>query len=241
MMELNREERNELRLLLDKHFDDGELHDLCFELEIEYENLPGAAKKDRVRALVSYCERHVCLEELLAACHHLRPKADWPSELATKPKEATNPPKQSGSGVAISGEQVTIRGNVTGTSINYYGDSIVDKSATRQDSDSPAVGSGIPRQLYNQLHTVLLDCGSFGTDHELKAIFVDNRLYPWRNRLPQADNPTRRVEGAINFLHNQYNDVGENALVLLLRVLSEHLDSRDACHQRLLDLANELV
>ncbi len=99
--------------------------------------------------------------------------------------------------------------------------------------------SGILTNLYSQLRTVLLDCGSFATDRELKVIFVDKRLSPWRNRLPQADNPSGRVESVIDFLHNQYNDVEENVLVLLLRVLSERLDPGDACHQRLADLASE--
>ena len=41
-------------------------------------------------------------------------------------------------------------------------------------------------------------------------------------------------------MHNQDNDVEENALVLLLRVLSERLDPGDACNNRLVKLADEL-
>lgn len=246
MMELNREDRNKLRLLLDKHFDDGELRDLCFELEIEYENLPGAAKKDKIRALVSYCERHLCLDKLLVACRALRSGILWPGDMAAKPRAATKPP-QSESGVTITGENVTIQGNITGTSVNYYSEV---GPTDRQADNSPTFGRphnhweeifGIPSHLYNQMRAVLLDCGSFATDQELKAIFVDERLYLWRNQLPQADNPTTRVKRVIDFLYNQSNNVGENALILLLHVLSEHIDSGDACHKRLKDLANELV
>jgi hypothetical protein len=99
---------------------------------------------------------------------------------------------------------------------------------------------GIPSGLYRKLRSVLSECGPFATDQELTAIFIDERVRPWRNRLPQADSRIGRVERVIDFLHNQYNDVGESALVLLLRVLSERLDPGDACHHRLAKLADEL-
>lgn len=99
---------------------------------------------------------------------------------------------------------------------------------------------GIPSTTYRRLRTVLLDCGPFSADHELNTVFIETRLTPWRNRLPQATNPIRRVESVIYFLFHQHNDEGKNALVLLLRVLSERLDSKDACHHDLLKLADEL-
>jgi CheY-like chemotaxis protein len=85
-----------------------------------------------------------------------------------------------------------------------------------------------------------LNCGPFATASELNAIFVEKRLVPWRNRLPEANSPTARVEGVIDFLHDQYSNTGENALVLFLRVLSERLDSEDTCHHSLVNLADEL-
>ena len=100
--------------------------------------------------------------------------------------------------------------------------------------------AGISSDLYRQLRTVLLACGPFSTDDELNTIFVEKRLSPWRNRLPQTDNATRRVEKVIYFLYDQHNDEGKNALVLMLRVLSERHDTGDDCHHRLAKLANEL-
>jgi hypothetical protein len=124
-----------------------------------------------------------------------------------------------------------------------------DRVPTHQPPDKPpdkerihklgGERSGIPAHLYSQLRTALLDCGPFATDRELKVIFADERLSPWRNRLPEANNPSERVEGIIGFLHSRHNTSGENALVLLLCVLSERLDPGDACHQRLADLASE--
>ena len=98
----------------------------------------------------------------------------------------------------------------------------------------------IPPKLYKQLRAALLDCGPFATAAELNTIFVEKRLSPWRNRLPETNSQTGRVESIIDFLYHQYNAVGRNALVLLLHVLSERLDSGDACYHRLAHLADEL-
>ncbi len=97
--------------------------------------------------------------------------------------------------------------------------------------------SGISTDLVRQLRTLLLDCGSFETNQNLRTIFVDERLYPWRNRLPESHNPAQRVESIIDFLHNRQNDRGENALVLLLRVLETRVEPGDACRERLAAMA----
>jgi hypothetical protein len=67
-----------LRQLLTDLFDDGELRTLCFDLRIEYENLPGLSKADKARELVAYVNRHGRRADLLAICRRLRPKAAWP-------------------------------------------------------------------------------------------------------------------------------------------------------------------
>jgi hypothetical protein len=38
---------------VDRHFDDSELRDLCFQLGVTYEDLPGPGKRDRARDLVT--------------------------------------------------------------------------------------------------------------------------------------------------------------------------------------------
>jgi hypothetical protein len=100
--------------------------------------------------------------------------------------------------------------------------------------------SGIPPELNNRLQRALLECGPFANDSDIKAVFVDKRIIPWRNRLPQANNPTSRVQAVVEFLHDQFSDDRENALVLLLRVLSGRVDPGDACYGRLTQLADEL-
>lgn len=101
------------------------------------------------------------------------------------------------------------------------------------------LSEGIPSSLYNELRTTLLNCGPFSTDSNIKRVFVDERLSPWRNRLPQANNPVERVESIIDLLHDQHNSMKENALFLLICVLSERLDPGDDCHHRLARLADK--
>jgi hypothetical protein len=62
-----------LRDILETYFNDSELRDLCFELHIDYENLPGAGKASKARELVSYCERHGRTRDLAEACCRARP------------------------------------------------------------------------------------------------------------------------------------------------------------------------
>jgi hypothetical protein len=66
-----------LRTLIIAHFNDGELRDLCFDLGIDYENLPGQGKSDKARELVAYVQRYERTDELVALCRRLRPNVAW--------------------------------------------------------------------------------------------------------------------------------------------------------------------
>lgn len=57
----------QLRQLLVESFDDNELRDLCFDLRIDYESLPGEGKSAKARELVQYCDRHKRPHELHSA------------------------------------------------------------------------------------------------------------------------------------------------------------------------------
>ncbi len=60
-----------LRRTLDEKFDLEEVKNLCFDLGIDFDDLPGEGKK--TRELVAYCWRHDCLENLMAKIDSLRP------------------------------------------------------------------------------------------------------------------------------------------------------------------------
>lgn len=54
-----------------------ELQRMCFELSIEYEDLPGTTRQAKVVSLVKYALRHNRLSDLLEALHTARPHIDW--------------------------------------------------------------------------------------------------------------------------------------------------------------------
>lgn len=70
--------RPNLRDLLDHHFNDAELRQLCFDLVIEYENLPGDTRLTKAQSLVEFCLRHDRLTGLVMRSRALRPTVSWP-------------------------------------------------------------------------------------------------------------------------------------------------------------------
>ena len=68
----------QLRQLLVKRFSDGELRILCFDLGVEYEDLPCAGKTDKARELVDYMDRYDRLADLVRVGRGSRPDVPWP-------------------------------------------------------------------------------------------------------------------------------------------------------------------
>lgn len=62
-----------LRDALDDAYSDAELRDLCFELEVDYEDLPGDGQSAKARELVMYCKRRGLLAGLVACVMRDRP------------------------------------------------------------------------------------------------------------------------------------------------------------------------
>ena len=71
------EQLHPLRKALARHFNLAELNTLCFDLGIDYEELAGATKTEKVTALLDYCERHGRLPALLTHVQAERPQIDW--------------------------------------------------------------------------------------------------------------------------------------------------------------------
>jgi hypothetical protein len=68
-----------LHRLIIAHFNTSELHTLCFDLGIEYEDLAGQGKSDKAREFVTYMVRYGRLDELVNKVRHLRPAVEWPN------------------------------------------------------------------------------------------------------------------------------------------------------------------
>ncbi len=69
--------RASLRQNLERHFSLSTLQTLCFDMGIEFENLPGETRSDKVRALIELCERTEQIDELLEHCRAQRPEVTW--------------------------------------------------------------------------------------------------------------------------------------------------------------------
>ena len=70
--------------VLDSNFNDEELRDLCFYLNLDYDNLSGSNKKAKARELIKLVKREGRLEELIAVSHRERPQVDWERFLPAK-------------------------------------------------------------------------------------------------------------------------------------------------------------
>ena len=113
-------DRLELLNFIRAKFDDNEVRELCFALNIDYESLPGEGKAAKTRELVALCERRDRLPELERAAQHL---AQAPGPAVKRP---------GGSGFNQSGQTVEKQINVNGDYIEYNlrgdGDIIGDHS-----------------------------------------------------------------------------------------------------------------
>jgi nucleoside phosphorylase len=69
--------RSKLRQNLSETFSDNELRDLCIDMDVDYESLPGEGKSAKARELIAYCERRGRLPELVTKCYELRPNVAW--------------------------------------------------------------------------------------------------------------------------------------------------------------------
>jgi hypothetical protein len=66
-------DRVSLRKVIEGHFNTDEIKTLCFDLDIDYENLDGDSKPSKIRELISLCERQNRRDELIETVLRLRP------------------------------------------------------------------------------------------------------------------------------------------------------------------------
>jgi hypothetical protein len=99
--------------------------------------------------------------------------------------------------------------------------------------------AGIPGELMSPMRKALLDCDEFQDQRQLRSLFDESKLIAFKYNLPEADNIGQRVDLAISYLYNKNLRSGENALVLLLQILSER-KSAEELGVRLSRLAGQL-
>jgi hypothetical protein len=89
----NLAELRELRRTLIKYFNESELKNLCFDLAIDYETLPGQSKPDRVRELITYVKNREQISDLVREARENRPDVDWSGimSLIQRPPSQSSP------------------------------------------------------------------------------------------------------------------------------------------------------
>ncbi|WP_016952896.1 CHAT domain-containing protein [Anabaena sp. PCC 7108] len=102
--------------------------------------------------------------------------------------------------------------------------------------------SNLPSELLIRLKNILVQCEQFESDYRLMYFFkTGESLSPWYLNIPQANSLESRVDNVIAFLLDKHlRGTQENALVLLLRSLSNSINQQDERHEKLTDLAVEL-
>jgi hypothetical protein len=68
----------QLRHILDVRFSDSEIRSLCFDLGIDYDNLPGQSKIDKVRELIAYMDRRHEVLRIAEYGERIRQDITWP-------------------------------------------------------------------------------------------------------------------------------------------------------------------
>ena len=70
-------EKNALQEILNDRFNEEEIQDLCFSLDIDFENLGGKSKGSKARELVTYLLRHERIIDLIKIVRVKRPEINW--------------------------------------------------------------------------------------------------------------------------------------------------------------------
>jgi hypothetical protein len=69
---------NQTAKLMNECLDMNEVRDLCLDLQVDFENILGERKIDKIKALVGLFYRQNLLDVLINWLHGIRPDVDWP-------------------------------------------------------------------------------------------------------------------------------------------------------------------
>lgn len=66
-----------LRQNLQRSFSVAEIREICFDLGLDYDNLAGSKKAEKIIDLLGYLDRRQMVDQLLKVCRELRPHLSW--------------------------------------------------------------------------------------------------------------------------------------------------------------------
>lgn len=70
---------NDFVSYLVRHYNNDDLHHLCYRLKIDYEELPGETISRKALEIIKHCERHSRFSALIQECKYMRPHLPVPS------------------------------------------------------------------------------------------------------------------------------------------------------------------
>jgi len=70
--------RIELRQILTTRLSESELCDFCFDLDVDYDSLPGEGKANKARELIAHLDHRNRIPELIETGRRLRGDIPWP-------------------------------------------------------------------------------------------------------------------------------------------------------------------
>ncbi|WP_460204632.1 5'-methylthioadenosine/S-adenosylhomocysteine nucleosidase family protein [Scytonema sp. NUACC21] len=91
----------------------------------------------------------------------------------------------------------------------------------------------MPNHFYTRCRNVLLRCEEFDTNAKLGAIFITEKLYPFRSGLPEATNRNERVDLCLSYLRQKRHSSGEAIFPIFLEVLRDRYPEGDALREEL--------
>lgn len=83
----NTTQRSNLVEFMARHFNDEEIKDVCFRMQIEYNDLAAEGRSGKIRELVLFVERHGRVQELHKLVRKLRPRLPWNDTLTEEAGE----------------------------------------------------------------------------------------------------------------------------------------------------------
>jgi hypothetical protein len=154
-----------LREIVALYFNEGELRTLCFDLGVDYDDLPGKGKTEKAKDLVEYLEHRGRISELVEIGQQLRPNVSW----GTAPP-VSGSPVRSQSSAGGSQTQVNLQNDGTGNtviaagrdvvqgvtteSIEKLADTLIQKMVKREKSQN--VNQGVTSESIEKLADTLI-------------------------------------------------------------------------------------
>lgn len=158
-------------------FSESELRDLCFEVRIDYENLPPGGKSDKARELVVYMERNQRLEVLVTVVRQFRPNLNSDSLLTEQKEEMSQPLVVPPPNVSRTGQETQIISRSIATLVHLLRSPEMRNGIVAFQTDFQATSDQIKSvNNYKQLHDLMQQ--------------LENRyflLYNDQRRLPDDD------------------------------------------------------